>query len=42
MNTKMLLDFSKQVLIVAVGVGVYNAVIPYVNKARTTEPSSKE
>jgi hypothetical protein len=42
MNTKMLLDFGKQVLIVAVGVGVYNTVITYVNKAKTTEPSSKQ
>jgi len=42
MNTKVLLEFGKQVLTVAVGVAVYNAVKPMLDKAKLSAPSSDE
>lgn len=42
MNTKVLLEFGKQVLTVAVGVAVYNAVRPMLDKAKLSAPSSDE
>ena len=42
MNTKVLIEFGKQVLVVVVGVAVYNAVRPMLDKAKISAPSSDE
>lgn len=39
MDKKTLLNFGKTVLAVVVGIGVYNAVLPMVNKAKVSLPS---
>jgi uncharacterized protein YhhL (DUF1145 family) len=40
MNTKVLLEFGKSVLSVVVGVAVYNAVKPMLDKSKLSAPSS--
>jgi|TARA_R100000081_G_C4807881_1_gene168887 hypothetical protein len=42
MNTKVLMEFGKSVLTVVVGVAVYNAVKPMLDKAKLSAPSSDE
>jgi hypothetical protein len=42
MNTKVLIEFGKQVLVVVVGLTVYNAVRPMLDKVKTSAPSSDE
>ena len=42
MNTKVLIEFGKQVLVVVVGVAVFNAVRPMLDKAKISAPSSDE
>jgi|TARA_R110001592_G_scaffold41872_2_gene136400 hypothetical protein len=40
MKSKVLMEFAKSVLSVVVGVAVYNAVKPMLDKAKLSAPSS--
>jgi uncharacterized protein YhhL (DUF1145 family) len=42
MNKTAIMNFGKTVLAVVVGIGVYNIVMPMVNKAKVSTPSVSE
>lgn len=42
MSKKAIIELAKQVLVVAVGVAVYNAAKPMLDKIKVSAPSSAE